>query len=154
LPGKHITQRQELLYMQSRQSGLTQETGAAKAGISVRSAHRLEHDGPRKKSQRLDEHHPEDYPYKLLHTLQRRVKHWRATQGPNNPVMFRQSLPPGQQAQADALPSLKSLQAQYLKSQDQPELVTKQHDIADYDKLLSGCWIKPQIQGGSVCLSR
>jgi len=58
------------------------------------------------------------------------------------------------QAHADALPSLKSLQAQYLKSQDQPELVTKQHDISDYDELLSGCWIKPQIQGGSVCLSR
>ncbi len=58
------------------------------------------------------------------------------------------------QAQADVLPSLKSLQAQYLKNQDQAELVTKQHDIADYDKLLSGCWIKPQIQGVSVCLSR
>ncbi|MCF6265626.1 MAG: hypothetical protein L3J57_03650 [Desulfuromusa sp.] len=34
MPGKHITQRQEILYMQSRQSGLTQETSAAKAGVS------------------------------------------------------------------------------------------------------------------------
>lgn len=58
------------------------------------------------------------------------------------------------QAQAGALPSLKALQTQYLKNQDQPELVTKQHDIADYDALLSGCWIKPQSQGGSACLSR
>ncbi len=122
--------------MQSRTSGITQETSAAKSGISVRSAHRLEHEGPRKKSQRhwktrtdpfvavwesdlvpllekepkltgltlweyLDEHHPDDYPYKLLRTLQRRVKHWRATQGPDYPVMFRQSLPPGQQGLSD-----------------------------------------------------
>jgi hypothetical protein len=56
------------------------------------------------------------------------------------------------QSQANALPSLKSLQAQYLENQDQPELVTRQHDIADYDALLSGCWIKPQYQGGSTCL--
>lgn len=55
------------------------------------------------------------------------------------------------QAQVDELPSLKSLQAQYLKNQDQPELVTRQHSIADYDELLSGCWIKHQPQGGSVC---
>ena len=58
-----------------------------------------------------------------------------------------------QQAQAGTLPSLKALQAQYLTKQDQPELVSKQHDIADYDALLSGCWIKPQQQGGSPCLS-
>ncbi len=56
------------------------------------------------------------------------------------------------QAQADALPSLKALQAQYLQKQDQPEMVTRQHAIADYDALLSGCWIKPQHQGGHACL--
>lgn len=122
--------------MQSRQAGLTQETSAAKAGLSVRSAHRLDHNGPVKKTQRhwktrpdpfasvweaelvpllakepkltgltlwehLDEHHPGDYPYELLRTLQRRVKHWRATQGPDNPVMFRQSVPPGRQGLSD-----------------------------------------------------
>lgn len=123
--------------MQSRQSGITQQTSAAKAGISVRSAHRLEHDdGSRKKTQRhwktridpftavwesdlvpllekepkltgltlweyLDELYPDVYPYELLRTLQRRVKHWRATQGPDIPVIFRQSLPPGQQGLSD-----------------------------------------------------
>jgi hypothetical protein len=57
------------------------------------------------------------------------------------------------QAQAGVLPSLKALQAQYLQCQDRPELVTKQHDIADYDELLSGCWTKLQSQGGHTCLS-
>ncbi len=38
--------------MQSRQTGLTQETSAAKAGMSVRSAHRLEQNGTAKKVQR------------------------------------------------------------------------------------------------------
>ena len=58
------------------------------------------------------------------------------------------------QAQAGVLPSLKTLQAQYMQGQDRPELVTKQHDIADYDELLSGCWINAEHQGGLVCLSR
>jgi len=136
LPGKHITQRQENLYMQSRQSGLTQETSAAKTGISIRSGRRIETGNTRTKSPRhwltrhdpfvsvwtselvpllekepklsgltlweyLDENYPGDYPYKLLRTLQRRVKHWRATQGPDNPVMFRQAIPPGQQGLSD-----------------------------------------------------
>jgi transposase len=136
LPGKHITQKQEMLYMQSRQTGLTQETSAAKAGMSVRSASRVERNGIAIKEQRhwqtradpfvlvweselvpllgnepkltgltlweyLDEHHPGDYPYELLRTLQRRVKHWRATLGPDHPVIFRQSLPPGRQGLSD-----------------------------------------------------
>jgi len=118
--------------MQSRQTGLTQETSAAKAGMSVRSARRREGSGIAIKGQRqwktradpfvsvwepelvpllekepkltgltlwkyLDEQHPGDYPYELLRTLQRRVKHWRATLGPVQPVIFRQSLPPGRQ---------------------------------------------------------
>ncbi len=122
--------------MQSRQSGLTQETSAAKAGVSVRSGRRIETGETKVKSQRkwltridpfasvwdselvplltkepkltgltlweyLDENYPGDYPYKLLRTLQRRVKHWRATQGPDNPVMFRQTIPPGQQGLSD-----------------------------------------------------
>ncbi len=122
--------------MQSRQSGLTQETSAAKAGVSVRSGRRIEAGETKAKEPRhwltrtnpfasvwdselvpllekepkltgltlweyLDENHPGNYPYKLLRTLQRRVKHWRATQGPDNPVMFRQTIPPGQQGLSD-----------------------------------------------------
>lgn len=49
----------------------------------------------------LDETYPEQYPYNLLRTLQRRVKHWRATQGPNKPVMFRQAVPAGSQGLSD-----------------------------------------------------
>jgi hypothetical protein len=125
-----------MLYMQSRQSGQSQETSAAKAGVSVRSGRRIESVETRAKTPRhwltrndpfasvwmselvpllekepklsgltlweyLDENHPDDYPYKLLRTLQRRVKHWRATQGPDNPVMFRQSIPAGQQGLSD-----------------------------------------------------
>jgi DNA-binding XRE family transcriptional regulator len=42
LPAKHITQSQENLYMKNRQTDHTQETAAAKAGISVRSGRRIE----------------------------------------------------------------------------------------------------------------
>ena len=49
----------------------------------------------------LDEHHPEKYPEKLLRTLQRRVKHWLATQGPDKAVIFRQSVPAGHQGLSD-----------------------------------------------------
>ena len=49
----------------------------------------------------LDEHYPGQYPYKLLRTLQRRVKHWRATQGPDKAVIFRQSIPAGHQGLSD-----------------------------------------------------
>jgi hypothetical protein len=57
------------------------------------------------------------------------------------------------QAQVNKLPTLKMLQTQYLQKKDQPELRTKQHDIAGYDQLLTGCWVKPQLQGGTPCLS-
>lgn len=49
----------------------------------------------------LDDHFPGQYPSSLLRTLQRRVKHWRATQGPTKPVMFRQDVPAGQQGLSD-----------------------------------------------------
>ena len=42
MPGKRITQRQESLYMSTRQSGKSQETAAAKAAISERSGRRIE----------------------------------------------------------------------------------------------------------------
>ena len=49
----------------------------------------------------LDEKYPEQYPERLLRTLQRRVKHWQATQGPEKEVMFRQSVPAGHQGLSD-----------------------------------------------------
>ena len=49
----------------------------------------------------LDEQYPGKFAHSLLRTLQRRVKHWRATQGPDKPVIFRQSMPPGRQGLSD-----------------------------------------------------
>ena len=49
----------------------------------------------------LEDHYPDQYPESLLRTLQRRVKHWRATQGPEKAVMFRQSVPAGLQGLSD-----------------------------------------------------
>ena len=49
----------------------------------------------------LDERYPGHYGSSVVRTLQRRVKHWRATQGPNKAVMFRQSVPPGHQGLSD-----------------------------------------------------
>ncbi len=122
--------------MKNRQAGCTQETSAAKAGISVRSGRRIEKGEmarPKERSWRtrqdpfeavwaselvpllskepsitgitlwdyLDEHYPGKYPEKLLRTLQRRVKHWLATQGPDKEVIFRQSVPAGHQGLSD-----------------------------------------------------
>ncbi len=42
MSGKRITQRQENLYMSTRESGKSQETAAAKAAISERSGRRIE----------------------------------------------------------------------------------------------------------------
>ena len=49
----------------------------------------------------LEDHYPDAYPYSLLRTLQRRVKHWRATQGPTQPVIFRQTAEAGRQGLSD-----------------------------------------------------
>lgn len=49
----------------------------------------------------LEDLYPGQYPEKHLRTLQRRVKHWRATQGPAKEVMFRQSVPAGHQGISD-----------------------------------------------------
>ena len=49
----------------------------------------------------LDEQYPGHYPERLLRTLQRRVKHWQATQGPDKAVIFRQSVPAGHQGLSD-----------------------------------------------------
>jgi hypothetical protein len=136
LPGKHITQKQEAIYMKSRQTGCVQDTSAAKSGISIRSGRRIERNERSGKRQRnwrtrcdpfeavwetelvpllarepgltgttlweyLDDHYPGQYLEKRLRTLQRRVKHWRATQGPAKAVIFRQSVPAGHQGLSD-----------------------------------------------------
>lgn len=49
----------------------------------------------------LDEKHPDKYPERLLRTLQRRVKQWQAIEGPEKPVIFRQSVPAGHQGLSD-----------------------------------------------------
>lgn len=49
----------------------------------------------------LEDEHAGQFPYSVLRTLQRRVKHWKATQGPDKAVIFRQSVPAGQQGLSD-----------------------------------------------------
>jgi hypothetical protein len=138
LSGKHITQRQESLYMSKRQQGKSQETAATKADISERSGRRIETGdwqpsipGERHWRTRedpleavwkdellpllarepqltgltlwefLEDEHPGEFPYTVLRTLQRRIKHWKATEGPEKVVIFRQSLPAGLQGLSD-----------------------------------------------------
>jgi len=136
LSGKQLTHLQVKRYMNSRQSGDTQEAAAAKSGISVRTGRRIEKDQRREREERpwrtrkdpftlvweselvpllnrepslsgitlweyLDDHHPGKYPEQLLRTLQRRLKQWRATEGPDKPVIFRQSVPAGHQGLSD-----------------------------------------------------
>ena len=134
MSGKRITNRQENLYMNKRQQGRSQETAAAKGGISERSGRRIEKGErpsiPKERHWRtredpldaiweselvpllekeprltgltlweyLEDEHAGQFPYQVLRTLQRRVKHWKATQGPdkivdarqkgNNPLIF------------------------------------------------------------------
>ena len=137
MSGKRITNRQENLYMNKRQQGQSQETAAAKGGISERSGRRIEKGErpsiPKERHWRtredpldaiweselvpllekeprltgltlweyLEDEHAGQFPYQVLRTLQRRVKHWKATQGPDKAVIFRQSLPAGQQGLSD-----------------------------------------------------
>jgi transposase InsO family protein len=49
----------------------------------------------------LEDEHAGQFPYHVLRTLQRRVKQWKATQGPDKVVIFRQAIPAGQQALSD-----------------------------------------------------
>jgi len=49
----------------------------------------------------LQRRHPSRYPDRLLRSLQRRVAHWRATEGPERELIFRQEHPPGRQALSD-----------------------------------------------------
>ena len=49
----------------------------------------------------LQRRHGGQYPDKLLRTLQRRVKQWKAVSGPEKEVIFRQNHPPGWQGISD-----------------------------------------------------
>lgn len=49
----------------------------------------------------LQRRHPGEYPSSQLRTLQRRVRRWRATQGPDQPICFPQQARAGQQALCD-----------------------------------------------------
>lgn len=49
----------------------------------------------------LQEQHPDRYATGQLRTLQRRVKRWRAAQGPEQPVVLAQQHRPGEAAQTD-----------------------------------------------------
>ena len=49
----------------------------------------------------LDRRHPGRFGEGVLRSLQRRVAHWRATEGPERELIFRQQHPPGRQALSD-----------------------------------------------------
>ena len=49
----------------------------------------------------LDRRHPGRFGEGVLRSLQRRVAHWRATEGPERELIFRQEHPPGRQALSD-----------------------------------------------------
>lgn len=137
MPGTRITDQQVRLYMNKRKHH-TQELAAAKAGISVRSARRIERDAllPSQKPRRywrsrpdpfagvwdaevvpmlagtpqlqaitvlrkLQDDHPGEYPDSTRRTLERRIRHWRATSGPPKEVFFPQQHEPGARGLSD-----------------------------------------------------
>jgi hypothetical protein len=137
MSGNRINDQQVHLYMTKRKHH-SQEIAAAKAGISVRTARRIETDVtlPSQKLRRywrsrpdpfvdvwdsivvpllrqapqlmgvtllrkLQEDHPDQFPGGMLRTLQRRVSHWRALEGPTKEVFFPQEHSPGARGLSD-----------------------------------------------------
>ena len=49
----------------------------------------------------MQREYPGEYEDRQLRTLQRRLKHWRATEGPSKEVMFAQDHHPGELSQSD-----------------------------------------------------
>jgi hypothetical protein len=49
----------------------------------------------------LQRQHPGRFADGVLRSLQRRIAHWRATEGPEQELIFRQEHPPGEQALSD-----------------------------------------------------
>jgi len=139
MPGQRMTDRQVRRYMERKRVGDTQAIAAARAGISERSARRLDKDPvlpgqrtakPRGRTrpdplegvwdaevvpmlrsvpflrattvlEELQARHPGLFADGVLRTLQRRIAHWRATEGPAVDLIFRQEHPPGHQALSD-----------------------------------------------------
>ena len=137
MPGKKITDHQVQKYKQHHLK-LTQVAAAAKAGISERSARRIEYSQalPSQREQRawrtradplapvwdsevvplleadgalnavtlleeLQRRYPGSYGTAILRTLQRRVRRWRALNGPEREVFFAQEHPPGRLGLSD-----------------------------------------------------
>lgn len=134
-----VTDEQVNLYRKKRMNGNNQDTAAASAGMSCRTARRwetgslpsgknprtwrtradpfvevwdevivplLEADEDRKLQAKtvlkaLRGSHPGEYPRSLVRTLQRRMREWRALQGPPKTVVFPQEHPPGREAAFD-----------------------------------------------------
>jgi hypothetical protein len=136
MSGISITQQQVKLYMSHRKNN-SQVKSAAKAGISERSARRIEsgahqtQEQPRQYRTRqdpfnglfeqhlvpllevnpqlqpitllgvLEEKVPNQFDQSHLKTLQRRVKRWRAKEGPEQEVIFLQRHTPGDMGISD-----------------------------------------------------
>ncbi len=138
MSGKHITDQQIRLYMNTRNKGHTQLTAAAKAGFSERTARRIDHGDitteghssrhwrtrkdpladvwesellpmleqeptllPMTLFEHLCDQYPGHYDKRILRTLQRRIKTWKAQHGAAKEVMFRQVKVPGRQGLSD-----------------------------------------------------
>jgi len=137
MSGTHLTDQQIRLYMSKRKHH-TQQTAAAMAGLSERSARRIEH-GERKPGPKpprtwrtrpdpfadvwesellpllrhapqlkaitllgkLQQNHPGRFPYSMRRTLERRVRQWRALEGPEKEIFFAQEHLPGQRGLSD-----------------------------------------------------
>ena len=137
MPGTRINDQQVHLYMSHRKHD-TQELAAAKAGISERSARRIESSSslpsqqPRRRwrsradpfaavwepeivpllrtapalmaltiLRKLQDDHPEQFPDGVIRTLQRRIRQWRALEGPEKEIFFPQAHAPGYQGLSD-----------------------------------------------------
>ena len=49
------------------------------------------------------------------------------------------------QAEQGALPDLQSMQAKYLQHSSPPPIPLRQHQVADYDQLLTGQWMRQEV---------
>lgn len=140
MSGTRITDQQVRLYMNKRKYH-SQEVAAAKTGISVRTARRIERDAtlpsqkPRQSwrtrpdpfvdvwdsevvpllrnaphlmgitvRRKLQDDHPDRYPDSMRRTLERRIRQWRALEGPTQEVFFPQEHQPGACADCQTSP--------------------------------------------------
>ena len=179
MPGKHLTDQQIRLYMNTRKQGHAQSTAAAKAGISERTGRRID-TGERSTQPKpkrhwstrqdpladiwqavlepllaknpellpftlleyLNDNYPGRYDAKILRTLQRRVKSWKAKHGPDKEVMFRQIKLPARLGLSD----FTTLKNTTITLQDKPF----SHILYHYRLAFSGwCYVKVICGGES-----